>query len=182
MTEVNAPFKKRRSKYMAETTPAPLDPLLRPLSPISPPLPEDSLHPLLNTPCGSLLPNGLAYSPMPSLPASRCNTPLQFEVSVPPHAHTAVISTDIVMCLHQQCPPPKTFINSGKLLRGCLTKSDEMESDFNLIFFFSFFELSRTYRPLRRLLFIGRSPSLQRYIPIPLLLTPNCKKVLVLSR
>lgn len=78
--ELNAPFKKRRSKYMAETTPAPPDHLLCPLSPITPPLPEDSLHPLLHTRCGSLLPNGVVYSPMPSLPASRCNTPLQFEV------------------------------------------------------------------------------------------------------
>uniref|UniRef100_A0A3P8TIY2 SET domain containing 5 n=1 Tax=Amphiprion percula TaxID=161767 RepID=A0A3P8TIY2_AMPPE len=75
--ELNAPFKKRRSKYMTEVTPAPSDHLLRPLSPITPPLPEDSLHPLLHPP--SLLPNGLVYSPMPSLPASRCNTPLQFE-------------------------------------------------------------------------------------------------------
>lgn len=83
-SDVIAPFKKRRSKYMAETTPAPSDHLLRPLSPITPPLPEDSLHPLLHHPCAPLLSNGLAYSPMPSLPASRCNTPLQFEVSGPP--------------------------------------------------------------------------------------------------
>ncbi|XP_056261481.1 histone-lysine N-methyltransferase SETD5 isoform X3 [Seriola aureovittata] len=85
-SEVNAPFKKRRSKYMAEMTPAPSDHLLRPLSPITPPLPEDSLHPLLHTPCGSLVPNGLTYSPMPSLPASRCNTPLQFENISSPEA------------------------------------------------------------------------------------------------
>ncbi|XP_070758521.1 histone-lysine N-methyltransferase SETD5 [Enoplosus armatus] len=85
-SEVNAPFKKRRSKYMPETTPPPLDHLLRPLSPITPPLPEDSLHPLLHTSCGSLLHNGLAYSPMPSLPASRCNTPLQFENISSPEA------------------------------------------------------------------------------------------------
>ncbi|XP_076606506.1 histone-lysine N-methyltransferase SETD5 isoform X5 [Chaetodon auriga] len=85
-SELNAPFKKRRFKYMAETTPAPSDHLLRPLSPITPPLPEDSLHPLLHNPCGSLLPNGLVYSPMPSLPASRCNTPLQFENISSPEA------------------------------------------------------------------------------------------------
>ncbi|XP_041811519.1 histone-lysine N-methyltransferase SETD5 isoform X2 [Chelmon rostratus] len=85
-SELNAPFKKRRFKYTAETTPAPSDHLLRPLSPITPPLPEDSLHPLLHNPCGSLLPNGLAYSPMPSLPASRCNTPLQFENISSPEA------------------------------------------------------------------------------------------------
>ncbi|XP_039859007.1 histone-lysine N-methyltransferase SETD5 isoform X2 [Simochromis diagramma] len=85
-SELTAPFKKRRSKYITEMTPAPSDHLLRPLSPITPPLPEDSLHPLLQTPCGSLLPNGLAYSPMPSLPASRCNTPLQFENISSPEA------------------------------------------------------------------------------------------------
>uniref|UniRef100_A0A8C9XDG2 SET domain containing 5 n=1 Tax=Sander lucioperca TaxID=283035 RepID=A0A8C9XDG2_SANLU len=79
ITELNAPFKKRRSKYMLETITAPSDHLLHPLSPITPPLPEDSLHPPFHAPSSSLLPNGLAYSPMPSLPASRCNTPLQFE-------------------------------------------------------------------------------------------------------
>uniref|UniRef100_A0A672INP2 SET domain containing 5 n=1 Tax=Salarias fasciatus TaxID=181472 RepID=A0A672INP2_SALFA len=85
-SELAAPYKKRRSKYQAETTPASSDHLLRPLSPITPPLPEDSLHPLLHTACGSLLPNGLTYSPMPSLPASRCNTPLQFENISSPEA------------------------------------------------------------------------------------------------
>uniref|UniRef100_A0A8C8H6G9 SET domain-containing protein n=1 Tax=Oncorhynchus tshawytscha TaxID=74940 RepID=A0A8C8H6G9_ONCTS len=63
--------------------------LLRPLSPITPPLPSD--HPLLSpasyaTPAllgrygdeEHRLSNG--YSPLPSLPTSRCNTPLQFEV------------------------------------------------------------------------------------------------------
>nr|XP_046237983.1 histone-lysine N-methyltransferase SETD5 isoform X4 [Scatophagus argus] len=84
-TELNAPFKKRRSKYMTEPTPAPSDHLLRPLSPITPPLPEDSLQ-LLSITCGSLLPNGLGYSPMPSLPTSRCNTPLQFENISSPEA------------------------------------------------------------------------------------------------
>ncbi|KAF3689371.1 SET domain-containing protein 5 [Channa argus] len=78
-TDVNAPFKKRRSKYMAEMTPAQSDHLLRPLSPITPPLPEDPLHSMIHTSIGSLMPNGLTYSPLPSLPASRCNTPLQFE-------------------------------------------------------------------------------------------------------
>ncbi|KAM9859823.1 histone-lysine N-methyltransferase SETD5 isoform 2-T2 [Aulostomus maculatus] len=85
-SDLNAPFKKRRAKYMTEAAPAASDHLLRPLSPITPPLPEDPLHPLLHNPCGSLLPNGLAYSPMPSLPASRCNTPLQFENISSPEA------------------------------------------------------------------------------------------------
>ncbi|CAN9512157.1 unnamed protein product [Ophioblennius macclurei] len=85
-SELMAPYKKRRSKYQAEMMPAPSDHLLRPLSPITPPLPEDPLHSLLHTTCSSLLPNGLTYSPMPSLPASRCNTPLQFENISSPEA------------------------------------------------------------------------------------------------
>ena len=92
LTELQAPFKKRRSKYAV--VPVPMEHLPRPLSPITPPLPGDPLHPLLGLPCASLLllPNGLGYSPMPSLPTSlgyspmpslptsRCNTPLHFEV------------------------------------------------------------------------------------------------------
>ncbi|XP_043977645.1 histone-lysine N-methyltransferase SETD5 isoform X1 [Gambusia affinis] len=78
-SDAAAPFKKRHHKYAADTTPASSDHLLRPLSPITPPLPEDSLHLLLHPPCGSVMPNGLVYSPMPSQPTSRCNTPLQFE-------------------------------------------------------------------------------------------------------
>uniref|UniRef100_A0A3B1K7B6 SET domain containing 5 n=1 Tax=Astyanax mexicanus TaxID=7994 RepID=A0A3B1K7B6_ASTMX len=88
--ELTAPFKKRKSKYAPETVAPPSELLLRPLSPITPPLPSDpsvsSLHPLL-TSCSLYLgaeeerQNGamLPYSPLPSLPASRCNTPLQFE-------------------------------------------------------------------------------------------------------
>lgn len=80
ISEVSAPIKKRRHKYISERTAEPSDHLLQPLSPITPPLPGDSPHPLLHTPCGTLLSNGLVFSPMPSLPTSRCNTPLQFEV------------------------------------------------------------------------------------------------------
>ncbi|XP_077428697.1 histone-lysine N-methyltransferase SETD5 isoform X9 [Vanacampus margaritifer] len=85
-SELNAPFKKRHAKYMTETMPLSSDHLLRPMSPITPPLPEDPLLPLLHNPCSSLLSNGLAYSPMPSLPVSRCNTPLQFENISSPEA------------------------------------------------------------------------------------------------
>ncbi|CAL8340918.1 unnamed protein product [Lota lota] len=82
--ELQAPFKKRRSKYAA--VPVPMQHLPRPLSPITPPLPEVPLHPLLGLPCGPLLPNSLGYSPLPSLPTSRCNTPLQFENISSPEA------------------------------------------------------------------------------------------------
>ncbi|RVE72699.1 hypothetical protein OJAV_G00043560 [Oryzias javanicus] len=84
--EVSAPIKKRRHKYISERMTAPSDHLLRPLSPITPPLPGDSPHPLLHTPCGTLLSNGLVFSPLPSLPTSRCNTPLQFENISSPEA------------------------------------------------------------------------------------------------
>lgn len=80
-TELNVPFKKRHARYVTGATPALSDHLLRPLSPITPPLPEEGLHPLLHGPHGSLLTNGLAYSPLPSLPVGCCNTTLQFEVS-----------------------------------------------------------------------------------------------------
>ncbi|XP_066520897.1 histone-lysine N-methyltransferase SETD5 isoform X2 [Hoplias malabaricus] len=87
--ELTAPFKKRKSKYAPETVAPPLDLLMRPLSPITPPLPSEpsmsSMHPLLS--CSLYLgaeeerQNGamLPYSPLPSLSPSRCNTPLQFE-------------------------------------------------------------------------------------------------------
>ncbi|CAL1608828.1 unnamed protein product [Knipowitschia caucasica] len=80
-TEGSAPIKKRRSKYLTESTPANTsDHLLRPLSPITPPPPDN--HLLLHTAC---LSNGL-FSPLPSLPTSRCNTPLQFENISSPEA------------------------------------------------------------------------------------------------
>ncbi|XP_038132587.1 histone-lysine N-methyltransferase SETD5 isoform X1 [Cyprinodon tularosa] len=85
-SDISTPFKKRQHKYAAEATPASLNHLLRPLSPITPPLPEDSLHPLLPSLRGPLLLNGVVCSPMPSLPTSRCNTPLQFENISSPEA------------------------------------------------------------------------------------------------
>ncbi|KAJ8367407.1 hypothetical protein AAFF_G00318100 [Aldrovandia affinis] len=83
-TELTAPFKKRKSKYASEM---PSVELLRPLSPITPPLTSDSTYPLLATTCALLLGaedkrhNGysLPYSPLHSLSTSCCNTPLQFE-------------------------------------------------------------------------------------------------------
>lgn len=86
-TELTAPFKKRKSKYASEAPPMPSAELLRPLSPITPPLTSDPAHPLLAASCALILGTeeerhngyGLAYSPLPSLSTSRCNTPLQFE-------------------------------------------------------------------------------------------------------
>ncbi|XP_030632452.1 histone-lysine N-methyltransferase SETD5 isoform X2 [Chanos chanos] len=88
--KLTVPLKKRKSKYVCETPAPTSDLLLRPLSPITPPPPSEpvtSLHPLLTSSCTPYLgaeeerQNGTAlpYSPLTSLSASRCNTPLQFE-------------------------------------------------------------------------------------------------------
>ncbi|CDQ84292.1 unnamed protein product [Oncorhynchus mykiss] len=89
--ELAAPPKKRRSIYGPEAEAAPPLPgseehslLLRPLSPITPP-PTSYAAPALLGRYGDeehRLSNG--YSPLPSLPTSRCNTPLQFEPCLRP--------------------------------------------------------------------------------------------------
>ncbi|XP_048110464.1 histone-lysine N-methyltransferase SETD5 isoform X7 [Alosa alosa] len=102
--ELSAPFKKRKSKHAHEMLSSPPDSsasgsdlLLRPLSPITPPPPSDpghSLRPALSTSCALYLgaedeqQNGatMPYSPLTSLPTSRCNTPLQFENISSPEA------------------------------------------------------------------------------------------------
>ncbi|CAM5125303.1 unnamed protein product [Eretmochelys imbricata] len=77
-----SPLKKWKSRYLMEQN---VTKLLRPLSPITPP-PPGSMSPQLTTPCSSLPGEeesrngyGMMFSPIPSLAASRCNTPLQFE-------------------------------------------------------------------------------------------------------
>uniref|UniRef100_A0A8C8RQ52 SET domain containing 5 n=1 Tax=Pelusios castaneus TaxID=367368 RepID=A0A8C8RQ52_9SAUR len=77
-----SPLKKWKSRYLMEQN---VTKLLRPLSPVTPP-PPGSMSPQLATPCSSLpgeeeCRNGysMKFSPIPSLAASRCNTPLQFE-------------------------------------------------------------------------------------------------------
>ncbi|KAM5148373.1 histone-lysine N-methyltransferase SETD5 [Mantella aurantiaca] len=85
-TEVTAPLKKWKTKYILEenstmvSSPVPFPPAL----PNS--ITTDSLSPLQTTPSSSLPGEeesrygyGLLFSPIPSLAASRCNTPLQFE-------------------------------------------------------------------------------------------------------
>nr|XP_033782061.1 histone-lysine N-methyltransferase SETD5 isoform X5 [Geotrypetes seraphini] len=85
--DLSTPLKKWKSRYLMEQN---VTKLLRPLSPITPPPPipstSSSLSPPLTTPCSSLPGEeecrngyGLMFSPIPSLAASRCNTPLQFE-------------------------------------------------------------------------------------------------------
>ncbi|KAJ7400937.1 hypothetical protein BTVI_100631 [Pitangus sulphuratus] len=89
-TDLLSPLKKWKSRYLMEQN---VKKLLRPLSPVTPPPPIPSVpgsaSPQLATPCSSLPGEeesrngyGAMFSPIPSLAASRCNTPLQFEVSL----------------------------------------------------------------------------------------------------
>ncbi|XP_048062890.1 histone-lysine N-methyltransferase SETD5 isoform X3 [Megalobrama amblycephala] len=95
--ELTGPFKKRKLKCSSEIAAPPSELLLRPLSPITPPLPSElpmtPLHSLLN-PCSLYLGGEVeklnatmhSYSPLTSRPTSRCNTPLQFENISSPEA------------------------------------------------------------------------------------------------
>ncbi|XP_071295676.1 histone-lysine N-methyltransferase SETD5 isoform X2 [Agelaius tricolor] len=86
-TDLLSPLKKWKSRYLMEQN---VKKLLRPLSPVTPPPPvppvPGAASPQLATPCSSLPGEeearngyGIMFSPIPSLAASRCNTPLQFE-------------------------------------------------------------------------------------------------------
>ncbi|KAL9838396.1 histone-lysine N-methyltransferase SETD5 isoform 2-T2 [Geothlypis trichas] len=84
-TDLLSPLKKWKSRYLMEQN---VKKLLRPLSPVTPPppVPPVPASPQLATPCSSLPGEeetrngyGIMFSPIPSLAASRCNTPLQFE-------------------------------------------------------------------------------------------------------
>ncbi|KAK7155130.1 hypothetical protein R3I93_009925 [Phoxinus phoxinus] len=95
--ELAGPIKKRKLKCPSEIAAPPSELLLRPLSPITPPLPSElpmtPLHSLLN-PCSLYLGGEveklnatmLPFSPLTSRPTSRCNTPLQFENISSPEA------------------------------------------------------------------------------------------------
>ncbi|XP_016043268.1 histone-lysine N-methyltransferase SETD5 isoform X7 [Erinaceus europaeus] len=80
-----SPLKKWKSRYLMEQN---VTKLLRPLSPVTPPPPNpDSKSPQLTTPASLHAGEeecrngyGLMFSPVASLTASRCNTPLQFEL------------------------------------------------------------------------------------------------------
>ncbi|XP_066452827.1 histone-lysine N-methyltransferase SETD5 isoform X2 [Eleutherodactylus coqui] len=85
-TDLTAPFKKWKMKYILEenstmlSSPVQFPPAL--LNSVT----TDSLSPMQTTPSSSLpgeeesrYPYGLMFSPIPSLATSRCNTPLQFE-------------------------------------------------------------------------------------------------------
>lgn len=188
-TELNVPFKKRHARYVTGATPTMSDHLLRPLSPITPPLPEEGLHPLLHDSHGSLLTNGLAYSPLPSLPVGCCNTTLQFEVSswilllcqATVHSNTIRLSA-------RSCWSDIYFTNQCQLVettRGiCFYIKWRMFGMsrlwdcviINLIqpyrdSYCLFFSFCRTYRHQRPHQFTGHSPSLLRFVLRPQLLS-----------
>ncbi|XP_068120903.1 histone-lysine N-methyltransferase SETD5 [Hyperolius riggenbachi] len=140
-TELSAPFKKWKMKYVLEENCAMLS------SPMQFPhaLPNstttDSLSPLQTTPSSSLpgeeesrYTYGLMFSPIPSLAASRCNTPLQFENISSPESSPAhrpeslspepclrpdvVVVDDLVKpgfldASMESCPEHQTPISSG---------------------------------------------------------------------
>ncbi|XP_069822950.1 histone-lysine N-methyltransferase SETD5 isoform X2 [Dendropsophus ebraccatus] len=115
-TEITAPFKKWKMKYILEENSAMLS------SPVQfpPVLPNsvttDSLSPMQTTPSSSLPGEeesrygyGLMFSPIPSLAASRCNTPLQFENISSPESSPAhrPESLSPEPCLRNEADLPK---------------------------------------------------------------------------
>ncbi|XP_077055206.1 histone-lysine N-methyltransferase SETD5 isoform X2 [Siphateles boraxobius] len=112
--ELAGPIKKRKLKCPSEIAAPPSELLLRPLSPITPPLPSElpmtPLHSLLN-PCSLYLGGEveklnatmLPFSPLTSRPTSRCNTPLQFENISSPEASPVHRSESLTP---EPCLPP----------------------------------------------------------------------------
>ncbi|NXA76515.1 SETD5 protein, partial [Thryothorus ludovicianus] len=112
-TDLLSPLKKWKSRYLMEQN---VKKLLRPLSPVTPPPPVPAASPQLATPCPSLPGDeetrngyGIMFSPIPSLAASRCNTPLQFENVSSPESSPA----------HQpESMSPEVCLRSDQDLKG----------------------------------------------------------------
>ncbi|CDQ60087.1 unnamed protein product [Oncorhynchus mykiss] len=150
--ELAAPPKKRRSIYGPEVEAAPPLPgseehglLLRPLSPITPPLPSDQPLPSPASYAALLgcygdeerrLSNGMvAYSPLPSLPTSRCNTPLQFENISSPEASPVHRPESISPepCLQPDVDAPRCALQFPNLSSGLDGPVPAMSDDFSLL-------------------------------------------------
>nr|XP_020664489.1 SET domain-containing protein 5 isoform X1 [Pogona vitticeps] len=118
--ELLSPLKKWKSRYLMEQS---INKLLRPLSPVTPPLPDPSLSPHLTTPSSSVPGEeevrsscGVIFSPIPSLAASRCNTPLQFENVSSPESSPAhrPESLSPELCLRTDHDVPKAgFVDAS---------------------------------------------------------------------
>ncbi|XP_048344090.1 histone-lysine N-methyltransferase SETD5 isoform X2 [Sphaerodactylus townsendi] len=115
-----SPLKKWKSRYLMEQS---VTKLLRPLSPVTPPPPApssvlDSLSPQL-TLSSSSMPGeeecrsgcGVIFSPIPSLSASRCNTPLQFELCLRTDLDTA--KPGYLEASTNSCPERQSLLTSG---------------------------------------------------------------------
>ncbi|XP_043408038.1 histone-lysine N-methyltransferase SETD5 isoform X3 [Chelonia mydas] len=109
-----SPLKKWKSRYLMEQN---VTKLLRPLSPITPP-PPGSMSPQLTTPCSSLPGEeesrngyGMMFSPIPSLAASRCNTPLQFELCLRTDLDLAKVG--YLDSNANTCPERPSLLSSG---------------------------------------------------------------------
>ncbi|XP_070966485.1 histone-lysine N-methyltransferase SETD5 isoform X1 [Oncorhynchus clarkii lewisi] len=150
--ELAAPPKKRRSIYGPEVEAAPPLPgseehglLLQPLSPITPPLPSDQPLPSPASYAALLgcygdeerrLSNGMAaYSPLPSLPTSRCNTPLQFENISSPEASPVHRPESISPepCLQPDVDAPRCALQFPNLSSGLDGPVPAMSDDFSLL-------------------------------------------------
>ncbi|KAM8931119.1 histone-lysine N-methyltransferase SETD5 isoform 2-T2 [Pelodytes ibericus] len=132
-TGLTAPFKKWKMKYILEDHSTGL------MSPTSfvtpPPLPNslntDSLSPLQTTPSSSLPGEeesrygyGLVFSPIPSLAASRCNTPLQFENISSPETSPAHRPESVSP---EPCLRPDMDISKASFLDVTLENSQEQQ-------------------------------------------------------
>uniref|UniRef100_A0A8C3SX68 SET domain containing 5 n=1 Tax=Chelydra serpentina TaxID=8475 RepID=A0A8C3SX68_CHESE len=109
-----SPLKKWKSRYLMEQN---VTKLLRPLSPVTPP-PPGSMSPQLTTPCSSLPGEeesrngyGMMFSPIPSLAASRCNTPLQFELCLRTDLDLAKVG--YLDSSATTCPERPSLLSSG---------------------------------------------------------------------
>ncbi|XP_058701095.1 histone-lysine N-methyltransferase SETD5 isoform X1 [Poecile atricapillus] len=125
-TDLLSPLKKWKSRYLMEQN---VKKLLRPLSPVTPPPPVPSVpgaaSPQLATPCSSLPGEeetrngyGIMFSPIPSLAASRCNTPLQFEnvsspESSPAHRPESMSPEIFQVCLRSDLDLKGGYLDSS---------------------------------------------------------------------
>ncbi|KFP86389.1 SET domain-containing protein 5, partial [Acanthisitta chloris] len=133
-TDLLSPLKKWKSRYLMEQN---VKKLLRPLSPVTPPPPipsaPGSLSPQLATPCSSLPGEeesrngyGMMFSPIPSLAASRCNTPLQFELCLRSDLDSKGGYLDSSANTCQERPSLLSFVSSDVAPQPSINSTSEM--------------------------------------------------------
>ncbi|XP_063147450.1 histone-lysine N-methyltransferase SETD5 isoform X3 [Candoia aspera] len=161
VSDVLSPLKKWKSRYLMEQS---VTKLLRPLSPVTPPLPDslvpDSLSPHPTTSSSSIPGEeecrsgcGVIFSPIPSLAASRCNTPLQFELCLRTDLDmpkAGFLDTGANSCLERPSlltaghsdpasqPSDTSFLGKSGETQTLLRSSDQaFRTEFNLMYAFS---------------------------------------------